>query len=188
MREAFPSLKKPKTGGYIKKDPFYYELKPAHFERGKTTIVKSFKVNESGGILEIGNLGTPVDGTVIEIPKGALDREITLSVGYNDGTLNLIAGKASNVVGVLSFDIPSSPQKPIELPFFQEPITIKIRFDPSIFRTNPGTVVVYAIDEQGHLHGLNIKSINKEIGIVSFFTWPPLPTLMFTWVYAFYDK
>lgn len=145
-------------------------LKPAYFEHGQTIVVKSFKVNDSGGLLEIGNLGTPIDGMVIEIPKGALDREVTLSVGYNDGMLNLRAGKSSGIVVVLSADSLSS---------FQKHITIKVRFNPSI---NPKTIVGYEIDKQGRLHSIDIGSIEKEIGVVSFFTFKPL---MFTWVYIF---
>jgi len=145
-------------------------IKPSHYEHGHTIYVKSLKVSVSGGLIEINNTGTPVDGTVIEIPKGALEKEVNFSVGYDDGILNLRSGKESGTVIVLS----TTPEIS-----FQKPVTIKIRFNPSI---SPRTIVGYDIDKRGSLHSLDIGSINIDRGVVSFYTYKPL---MFTWVYIY---
>jgi hypothetical protein len=146
-------------------------LKPAHYKHGHNTIVKSFDVNINGGVFEIGSIGTPIDGTVVEIPERALDKEVTLSVGHNDGVLNLRSGKGSGIVIVLS------TKTVID---FEKPVKIKVRFDPSL---NPKTVVGYSIDEQGRLHVIDIGAIKKEIGEVSFYTF--YTPFMFTWVYIY---
>lgn len=145
-------------------------LQPSHYERGQTIYVKSLKVSINGGLIEINNTGTPVDGTTIEIPYGSLEKEVMLSVGYDDGILSLRSGKGSGVVTVLT----TTPETS-----FQKPVTIKVRFKPSIM---PKTIVGYEIDKQGFLHSLDIGSIDKTSGTVSFYTFKPV---MFTWVYIF---
>jgi len=145
-------------------------LKPSHYEHGHTIYVKSLKAGSSGNLIEINNTQTPVDGTTIEIPKGALEKEVKFSVGCDDGILNLRSGKGSGTVLVLS----TSPEVS-----FKKPVTIKIKFNTSI---NPRTIVGYEIDKLGFLHSLDIESIEKDSGFVSFYTYKPL---MFTWVYIY---
>lgn len=145
-------------------------LKPSHYEYGHTIYVQSLKAGSSGNLIEINNTQTPVDGTIIEIPQGALEREVKFSVGYDDGTLNLRSGKGSGTVLVLS----TNPEVS-----FKKPVTIKIKFNTSI---NPRTIVGYEIDKLGFLHSLDIASIAKDKGCVSFYTYKPL---MFTWVYIY---
>ena len=145
------------------------QKQPAYYEYGRTIIVKSFNVDMNGGLFEITNTGTPVDGIVIEIPQGALDKKVTLLVGYNNGRLlNLRSGKESGTVIVLSSDP--------KIREFEYPVKITIHFDRSISKLVAG----YSIDEQGHLHALDIGFLNKDTGIVSFYSFH---SLMFTWIY-----
>ena len=143
---------------------------PSHYEQGHTIYVKSLKADTSGNLIEINGTRTPIDGTIIEIPQGALEREVKFSVGYDDGILNLRSGKGSGTVIVLS----TNPEVS-----FKKPVTIKIKFNTSI---NPRTIVGYEIDKLGFLHSLDIASIEKDKGCVSFYTYKPL---MFTWVYIY---
>jgi hypothetical protein len=154
------------TRGY----PMANTLKPAHFEEGQTTVVKSFKIDSNGGTFAVDDTHTVVDGTIIEVPKGAVNKETRLSIGYNNGALTLPSGKASGAVIIVSVESISS---------FQNPIIIKVRFDPSI---NPKTIVGYEIDSEGRLHSLDIGPIEKDAGAVSFYSFKPL---RFTWVYIF---
>jgi len=161
-------LEKQLMGETLKKGDM---LKSASYKYGQTIIVKSFDINTKGGLFEISNTGTAIDGTIVEIPEGALDKEMTLSVGYNDGILDLRSGEASGITIVLSTE-----QKII----FQKPVTIKIHFDPSI---NPKTIVGYSIDEQGRIRPIDIKSSpRKKTGEVSFYIF--YMPIMFTWVYV----
>jgi len=164
----------PKTEQVVKLED---TSKPAYYEQGETTIVKSFDVGTSGGVFEIKNTGTPVDGVVIEIPAGALlykqVQKITLSVGYNGGVLhNVKSGKASGIVLVLSTD---------SIVDYEFPVRVKVPFvpDPSL---DPGTPVPYAIDREGHLFPLQLISVKREIGEFTFDT--SYTPLMFTWIYA----
>ncbi|MBF0566715.1 MAG: hypothetical protein HQK89_15930 [Nitrospirae bacterium] len=146
-------------------------LKPAHYEHGRAVEVKSFKVGKDGGTLEAGNTGTPIDGTVVVIPGGALSNDTIISLGYNDGTLDLRAGKACGVVIVLSAEPDVT---------FQRPVTLKVKFDHSNTKL---TLTGYEIDDRGRLHLLDIGYLNKDTGDASFYTFKPLT---FTWVYIYY--
>lgn len=145
------------------------KLEPAHFEHGSTKIVKSSVAGLQGGLFNIGDLGTPIDGTTINIPGGALEKEYVISIGYNDGKIRLASGKSSGVVLVLEAD-----DKTIS---FSKPVTISVRFDPSL---RPKAIVGYEIDNQGRFHVVDFAGIDKTIGTVSFYTFKPL---IFTWAY-----
>jgi len=143
-------------------------LRPSHYERGHTVFVKSLKVNINGGLIRITNTGTALDGATIEIPIGALEKEVTLSIGYDTGIVNLNSGKGSGSVIVLT----TTPDI-----VFKKPVKIKVRFDRNV---NAKTIVGYEIDKQGRLHSIDIGSINNDSGVVSFYTFKPL---IFTWIY-----
>ena len=142
--------------------------KPAHFQHGTTTIVKSFNINSEGGSLEIKDTDTPIDGTTIYIPAEATDKEVTISIGFNDGKLNLRSGRGSDITLVLK------SEKPIT---FKKHITITLRYDTSV---NPKWIIGYEIDGQGRLHTVDTGEMNRENGTVSFYSFKPL---FLTWAY-----
>jgi hypothetical protein len=150
--------------GNLMASPF----KPSLYERGHTVFVKILKVNNNGGLIRINDTGTPVDGTTIDIPKGALEREVTLAVGYDVGELHLNSGKWSGIVIILS----TTPE--ID---FKKLVRIKVRFDRNVYFK---TIVGYEIDNRGGLHSIDTGNINRNAGTVLFHTFKPL---MFTWVY-----
>jgi len=142
---------------------FVTSREPAIFKFGQTTMVESFKVDSSGGLFEIGNKGTPIDGTMINVPIGALNKETIISIGYNDGILtNLHSGKCSDVAIVLKTDGTMS---------FKKFVTVTVRYDAS---TSPRIVAGYVVDEQGRLHGLQGSPINKVNNTVSFHSQKPI--------------
>jgi hypothetical protein len=145
-------------------------LQPAHYKQGKTVFVTSVKVDGKGGVIEIRNTGTPIDNTTIDIPQGTFEQEVTLSVGYDNGTLQLRSGRGSGIVMILTI----TPEHTL-----QKPLTVTVVFDPVL---KPETIVGYQIDNKGFLHALDIKSIDKVKGAVSFCTFQ---ALMFTWVYVY---
>lgn len=143
-------------------------LKPAQFEFGQDLIVHSFKVGANGGNYTVENSGTPIDGITIQFPPGAVEKEITISIGYNDGKLELPAGKGSGVY----FFFKMEPGLKL-----QEPVKIFIPFDKSVKAL---TITGYAIDKKGRLHLVDTGGTDEAAGTVSFFTFKPI---ILTWVY-----
>ena len=142
----------------------------AYFQPGHTTIVKSIKVGEQGGVLKVTDTGTPADGTVIDIPKGALSKDVTLSFGYNDGKVeNISEGKSSDIILVLSTEPSIS---------FQQPVKVTVQYSSSI---KPIVIVGYSSDDKGRLHLIDMGSWDKKHNQVTFMTFQPI---MFTWIYS----
>ncbi len=78
--------------------------KATQFECGITKIIKQFNVDSKGGIFTISETDTPINNVSIEIPYEALENEITISVGYNDGKLIPRTGKSSDIILVIESD------------------------------------------------------------------------------------
>jgi hypothetical protein len=143
--------------------------KAASFERGKDIEVVSQRVGPRGATLDAGQRGTPIDGLVVEIPPGALKREIPVKLSYNTGKLTLPFGRSSGVFLGLSAD---------DIKEFDQAVTIRIRYNAT---TNQSLVVVgYAIDSKGRLRAVNAGSQDGKAGTASFSTYVPM---LFTWVY-----
>lgn len=141
------------------------------FKVGKTKIVYSFKVGNEGGIYIIDGTNSELDGTIIQIPPKALNRKITISVGYNDGSIKIKSGKRSNIILVL--------EASNNLKKFLKPIKIILKIDKDI---NPLAVIGYKIDKNGRLHAIDTIYDQKNGGEIQFLTYVPL---MMTWVYIF---
>jgi len=143
---------------------------PAHFEPGKSIEVACAVVGPSGATLRIDSSGTPVDGITVEIPAGALARDVTVKLSYDTGTLTLTKGQASGVYLRVSAE---------SVKEFREPIRINIRFDP--VRWKGYAVAGYGVDAQGRLEAVDAGPKDYDKGVASFTTLVPL---LFTWVYA----
>jgi hypothetical protein len=147
-----------------------------YFVPGKTIVVRSIQVGPDGGALKIDNTGTPADGVVIEVHKGALSQEVTLSLGYNDGKLeNLQEGKASGTTLVLS----TTPKVDFSVAMDGSAVQITVPYDSS---TKPLAISPYAIDEKNRLQPLQLEAIDKVTSHARFATFHPV---MFTWVYVY---
>jgi len=143
---------------------------PAHFERGKEVPVTTAQVGVKGATLSTGNAGTPVDGITVEIPAGAFDRETTVTLSYNTGTLSVPSGECSGVfLGFAAGQVNT----------FRQLVSIRVRYDP---QHHPGAVVVgYCIDSKDRLRAVNTDAQDNKAGTVTFSTYVPL---LLTWVYA----
>jgi hypothetical protein len=144
---------------------------PAHYVYGNTVILHEFDVGSDGGTFVVEKTNTVLDGTVVEVPPGSLKKRIVISLGYDDGRLDLKAGKGSGIVLVLSASGGVTS--------FDKAVKITVNFDASI---KPITIIGYAIDRTGALRPIDTITSLKSRGIVSFYTFKPL-TL--TWVYVF---
>jgi hypothetical protein len=144
--------------------------KPPRFISGTESTVVSSQVGPKGAVLEAGKTGTPIDGISIEIPAGALTKEVTISLGYNTGKLVLPHGESSGIF----FRISAGSLKE-----FNEPVTIHLSYDP--LRHKGRVLVGYAIDEKGQLASVDSGTKDSKAGRADFITMVPL---LFTWVYA----
>jgi len=131
-------------------------LEPSRVEmdENKTIVVASAKIDAYGGVIKAGNSGSPIDGMIIEIPAGAVEKEDTFSLGYNEGKIIVNDGSpSSDVIYVFSAEKTKG---------FDQPVKIKVPYNPSIpFRGNLG-IHPCAVDEKGRISGLQLRDIDKE--------------------------
>jgi hypothetical protein len=147
-----------------------------YFVPGKTVVVRSIRVGPAGGTLTVDNTGTPADGVVVVVHKGALSQEVTLSLGYNDGKLeNLQEGKASGKTLVLS----TVPQVDFAVATDGNAVQITVPYTAS---PKPKVIAPYAIDEKNRLQPLQLEAIDEATSHARFATFHPV---MFTWVYVY---
>ncbi len=147
-----------------------------YFVPGKTILVRSIQVGPAGGIVTVDNTGTPADGVVVEIHKGALSQEVTLSLGYNDGKLeNLQEGKASGKTLVLS----TVPQINFAVATGGNAVQITIPYTSS---SGLKVIAPYAIDEKNRLQPLQLEAMDEATHHARFATFHPV---MFTWIYVY---
>ncbi len=144
--------------------------KPARFQSGRETVLSRTRVGPAGATLRTGTNGTPVDGITVEIPKGALAREITVTLSCNTGQLTGVRGDASGAF--LRIDAGNVAE-------FEQPLKIIAAYDPVKWKNR--TAVGYAIDNTGELAALDLGPKDGKSGTASFFTLVPL---LFTWIYA----
>jgi len=146
----------------------YGQPMAALFERKSTTFTDTFDVGPAGGAFRVPVRGVPNDSMNVRIPANAVEKPISVSLGYSTGSLKLNAGIPSGIVLVL---------KTTPVVTFSREVTIGVFFPPN---TKHKGVVGYEIDPQGRLRPLDLIDLDMKDGRVSFLTFKPL-TL--TWVY-----
>ncbi len=140
----------------------------AYFERKDTVFTGRFETGPTGGLFRVPILGTPTDGVFLDLPEKAVEKPISLSVGYCTGSLKLRAGTASGIV----LTIKTSPEVT-----FQQPLRIGVSFTPSSKHMG---LVGYAISDEGRLRPIDILNLDMKKGRATFLSFQPL-TL--TWAY-----
>ena len=137
---------------------------PVQFVAGTDFITTTQTIGSTGGMIEVTDSGTPLDGIKVEFPAGALSKDAEVSLGYNDGVLTPNSGKFSGVIIIL--DVPNVTQ-------FEQPVIITAPFSDE--ETVP---VPYYINDSGTLRPAQIVNVDRENGEftfqtfhASFFTW-----------------
>ncbi|MCB1219531.1 MAG: hypothetical protein H7A35_02200 [Planctomycetales bacterium] len=126
----------------------------AKYIPGTTTEQSSQAIDEAGGqLVGSGNL----DGVIVDIPAGALDRPETISLGSNDGMILPVVG----TWGGLIIDISGEDHI-----LFDEPLVIT-----APFTGDPDQVPIpYYIREDGQLEACMLMDLDRGNGTFSFAT------------------
>ena len=148
-------------------------FKPAHYQYGKTSVVKSFEVDSRGGVFKVSDTGSPLDGVVISVPAGAVlaGRTIELSVGYDTGSLvHINSGTAGDFTMVLA-------TKERAEAVFQVPINITVPFKNK--NVDTVTPLPYFINNKGAISPAQLLSIDRTNKTFSFCTFH---TGIYAWI------
>lgn len=147
-------------------------LPHAYYEFGHTSIVKTFQVGKTGGVINVSGTKTPADGVMVDFPAGILEKETTLSIGYNDGKIeNVQIGKFSDHAIVLLTEG--------SLGFENGGVRITVPYDPSM---KPDAINGYSINDQGLIRPIDVISWDKENHRVTFLTFEA--PLMIIWEFG----
>lgn len=134
---------------------------------GNNNIISLSTVGAAGGTIEVTDADSPLYGTRVEFPAGALAGGNAVSIGVNPGTLFPNSGVFSGVI--LSLNL--SQEKTFSLP-----VRISVRFagDPEL------VPVPYYIDDNGRLNPVQLVEIDREGG---YFVFETFHASLFTWIY-----
>jgi len=157
LKEKVKEKKKEETATY----------QPVIFTPGVDVIVTSKVIPQTGGTIEVGNSGTPIDGIQVQFPAGALSADTNVSLGYNTGTLTPNEGIYADFALILNVDT---------LPLFEQPVTIRVPF------TDTSKIPVpYYVDSSGKLHLMQLIKIDRTAKIFTFHTFH---ASWFTWIFG----
>lgn len=140
----------------------------AHFSPGTDTALTSKTIDAYGGVLQIQNTGTPLDGVTVSVPPGALDRTTTFSVGYNTGTLSVPDGTPSGTVLLIDAGAVKT---------FAQPVTITVPF----FGDNTVIPVPYYIAPDGSLKLAQLVNVDRTAHTLIFQTFH---ASWYTWIFG----
>jgi Tol biopolymer transport system component len=138
---------------------------PVIFTSGDNVIGISQVISTTGGTIEVGYNGTPIDGIQVQFPAGALTRDINVSLGYNTGTLTPNEGIYGGVALIL--DTGNITQ-------FEQPVTITVPFTGT--NTTP---VPYYVGSGGELHPTQLMRVDRT---AKTFTFETFHASLFTWI------
>lgn len=144
------------------------EINPVRFIPGTNTNITSRTIGASGGIIQIANSGTPLDGITVEFPAGAISDNVSVSLGYNNGTLIPNSGTFSGKV--ISLSVPGVYE-------FDQPVTITA---PLVADSNV-TPVPYYVDPKGNLRPVQLVEVDIQAGTFKFQTFH---SSWFTWIFG----
>lgn len=131
---------------------------PPKYTKGTDHEVVTKNIGVDGGRIEVSGTGTVLDGVSIEFPPGALRQEISLKVGYNDGSLSIDGGGFSGVV--IDLNVPEDSTH------FYQPVVLTV----PLHSGDDYPIPVY-IDNDGNLYPMKIIEVNRSAGTFSFITY-----------------
>jgi uncharacterized protein YfaP (DUF2135 family) len=138
---------------------------PVTFTPGDNVTVASKEITTTGGAIEAGSSGTPIDGIQVQFPAGALPTDTNISLGYNIGILTPNEGTYAGVALIL--DTGNITQ-------FDQPVTITIPFTDT-----DTTPVPYYVDSEGKLRPMQLIEIDRT---AKTFTFQTFHASWFTWI------
>lgn len=140
---------------------------PVTFTAGTDAVITSKVIAQTGGTIEAGSSGTPIDGVKVQFPAGALPADTNVSLGYNTGTLTPNEGTYAGVALVLNTGSVTQ---------FEQPVSITVPF------TDITKVPVpYYVDSTGKLHPMQLMAIDRTAETFTFYTFH---ASWFTWILA----
>jgi hypothetical protein len=134
----------------------------------QVTVILSRTVDSDGADIVIGQIGSAVDGLVIHIPPGAMEKADRISLGYSMRSIPITTGESSGIVISLYADTVTR---------FIKPVRIDLRYRKLPL---PSMAIPYSIDAKGRLHGMQLVKVYERNSTVVFDTFTPGD---FTWVY-----
>jgi len=141
---------------------------PVSFTPGNDVTVTSKVIGQTGGTIETGSSGTPIDGVQVQFPAGALQADTNVSLEYNTGTLTPNEGTYAGVAFVLNTGAVTQ---------FEQPVTITVPFSDTT-----KVPVPYYIDSTGKLHPMQLIKIDRA---AKTFTFQTFHASFFTWIFGF---
>ena len=138
------------------------------FTPGPSTLVTTQTIGASGGTIVVANSGTPLDGSTITFPIGALSANARVTVSFNHGALSPAAGVFPGVALVL--DVSGTPP-------FDQPVSITVPYNGG----SNSVPVPYYVTSTGALRPLQILSIDRQGGT---FTFQTFHASVFTWIWG----
>jgi len=137
------------------------EREAVRFEFTGSTWLAEARIGPSGGSVAISAPGHPLDGTALLVPANALNREILVRLGADEGRVNLRSGRYAGVCLVMDTGDANS---------FEEPATIRFRYDA---RLHPGLVIGNCVLSDGSTDALMQSAWDRKGGTISFITFAP---------------
>jgi hypothetical protein len=134
-----------------------------------TTVTDTFEVGPSGGNFKVPVRGAPTDGVSLQVPENAVDRQVTVSLGYSTAPVKVNAGTPAGVV----FIVGVNPEVTL-----QQPLRIGVSFQPN---SKYLTLVGYKVSAEGRLRPVDTVDLDMKAGRATFLTFQPLSL---TWVYV----
>jgi len=138
---------------------------PVTFTDGDDVTITSQVISSTGGIIEVGSKGTPIDDVQVQFPAGALIRDTNVSLGYDTGALTPNEGIYGGVALILDTG---------DVTEFEQPVTITVPFTDT-----DTTPVPYYLDSEGKLHLAQLMEIDRTAKTFSFETFH---ASLFTWI------
>jgi hypothetical protein len=131
------------------------------FEFTGTTWLAEAQIGPQGGSVTISAPGHTLDGTSLLVPPHALNREILVRLGEDEGRVNLRSGQYAGVCLVMDTGDANS---------FEEPATIRFRYDA---QRHPGLVIGNCVLKDGSTDALMQSAWDRKDGTISFITFVP---------------
>lgn len=126
-------------------------------------------IGPAGGEVRVTDPASPVFGTVVVVPPGALNRDVPVSIELENTLPFVRSGKPWGVCPRLRAGDVSE---------FLEPVDIHCRYNPDERRGS--FAIGYAVDGEGRLSPLQMTGENRDEGAVSLSTFVPAAfTLVF---------